>query len=75
MLGVLLVSDIAVLVQASGVMYTTTANLTIAYNVGAAAGMMLGVQVASGVVIAMSYVASEDASFSMLDGTTYSERY
>lgn len=71
----LLVSDVAVVVQATGVMYSTTANLTIAYNIGAGAGMMYVVQVGSGVVIAMSYVASEEYSFSTLDGAQRDSTY
>ena len=52
-------------------MYSTTSNLTIAYNVGAMGGVMYTLQVVSGVVIAMSYVASEEYSFPTLD-ITYS---
>jgi len=50
-------------------LYTTTANLTGAYNVGALAGVLYGIQVASGVVIAMSYVASDEGAFVALDDT------
>ena len=69
MLGQLLLSDIAVTIHATGVMYSTTANLTIAYNVGAGAGMMYTIQLVSGIAIAMSYVASEDYAFPTLDCT------
>ena len=72
MLGALLISDGGVVVQSSGVMYSTSSSLTIAYNVGAMAGVLYAVQLSSGVIIAMSYVASEDASFSTLDQITTS---
>lgn len=47
--------------------YSTHANLSIVYNMGAAAGIMLAIQIGSGIVIAMSYVASADVAFSTLD--------
>ena len=53
--------------QSSGVLYSTSSNLTVAYNVGAMAGVLYAVQVSSGIVVAMSYVASEEYSFSALD--------
>ena len=47
--------------------YSTTANITIAYNLGAIGGVMLGLQIASGVLVAMTYVASDEQSFATLD--------
>ena len=57
------------MVQSTLVLYSTSANLTVAYNLGATGGMVFGIQVLSGVIIAMSYVASDDYSFSTLDPT------
>lgn len=57
------------------VMYSTTANLTLAYNVGAMGGVMYALQVSSGIVIAMSYVASEDYSFPALDAAQRDASY
>ena len=72
LLGVLLVVDPIAPLHSSLVAYTTSANLSIAYNLGAIGGTMYMLQVASGVVIAMSYVASEDHSFSALDRDIHS---
>ena len=47
--------------------YSVTANLTIAYNLGAIGGMMLALQIASGILVAMTYVASDAHSFTALD--------
>ena len=49
--------------------YSTSASLSAAYNLGALAGILYTVQLSSGVLIAMSYVASEDA-YSALDAAT-----
>jgi len=54
--------------------YSTTANITIAYNLGAIGGVMLGLQIASGVLVAMTYVASDDQSFATLDVCTAPRR-
>ena len=55
--------------------YSTSAALSAAYNLGALAGILYAVQLSSGVLIAMSYVASEDA-YSALDGCShYSVRH
>ena len=48
-------------------MYSAPAALTVSYNVGALAGVMYGMQVASGITVAMSYVASDAAAFHALD--------
>lgn len=56
-------------------MYSTTSNLTVAYNVGAMGGVMYTMQVISGVVIAMSYVASEEYSFPTLDSAQRDASY
>ena len=50
-----------------GGMYSTTAGLTIAYNVGATAGLCYIVQVISGVVMVMVYATTEDAAYHSLD--------
>jgi len=71
----LLVYDPLVLMQGTLVMYSTTSNLTVAYNVGAAGGVMYGMQVTSGLVIAMSYVASDEGSFSTLDAAQRDASY
>ena len=47
--------------------YSTSSNITLAYNTGALAGMMFSIQVLSGIIIAMSYVAQEELSFATLD--------
>lgn len=47
--------------------YSVTANLTIAYNLGAMGGVMLGLQILSGILVAMTYVASDEQSFTALD--------
>ena len=48
-------------------LYSTSANITLAYNLGAIGGVMYGLQVTSGILVAMTYVASDDHSFSTLD--------
>ena len=68
MLGSLLLVDPVVPLQSMLTIYSTTANLSVAYNVGATAGVSYAIQVSSGVVIAMSYVASDDHAFGTLDG-------
>ena len=55
LLGMLWVSDPCTLLHSTLSMYSTTANLTIAYNIGAIGGMMYALQVSSG--IAMCTVA------------------
>ena len=50
--------------------YTTHANLTLAYNMGALGGMALGVQITSGVLVGMTYVASDADAFVGLDPTS-----
>ena len=52
-------------------MYHTSSTLTVAYNAGAAAGTMYGIQVASGVVAAMHYTACDSISFSIVDSILY----
>jgi quinol-cytochrome oxidoreductase complex cytochrome b subunit len=47
-------------------MYSTTGSLSIAYNAGAAALMLYLVQLTSGVLMVMSYSATEEA-FMLLD--------
>ncbi len=47
--------------------YSTSASLTVAYNVGALAGTFYAMQMASGIVIAMSYEASSAGAFMSLD--------
>ena len=44
------------LIHSTLCLYSTTANLTIAYNVGAIDGMTYALHVSSGVIIAMSYI-------------------
>ena len=65
--GAFHVVDPLVVLHGNLCIYSTSANLTVAYNMGAMVGVMFGVQVASGVCIAMSYVASEVMSFPALD--------
>nr|ATQ37454.1 apocytochrome b [Diplonema ambulator] len=74
-MGVAWALDVGGQLHATICTYSTHANLSTAYNMGAAAGIMLAVQIASGVLIAMSYVASDAEAFSALDSalrdTTY----
>jgi hypothetical protein len=58
--------DVMLLVQGTLCIYSAPAALTAAYNVGALASLMYGLQVVSGLLVAMSYVASSDA-FHTLD--------
>ena len=51
-------------------MYSTTANITIAYNLGAIGSTMFVLQVASGILVGMTYVASETHAFTALDSHT-----
>ena len=67
MLGSLLLTDPVVPVHGMLSIYTTSSNLTLAYNIGAAAGICFSVQVISGVLVALTYVASDACSFSTLD--------
>jgi quinol-cytochrome oxidoreductase complex cytochrome b subunit len=67
MLGMLWMVDPVVPVHGMLSIYSTTSNLTVAYNVGATAGVSYALQVSSGLVIAMSYVASDAMSFCTLD--------
>jgi len=55
--------------------YSVTANLTIAYNLGAIGGMMLALQIASGILVAMTYVASDAHSFTALDAAQRDSTY
>lgn len=55
--------------------YSVTANLTIAYNLGAIGGVMLGLQITSGVLVAMTYVASDTQSFTALDSAQRDSTY
>jgi len=55
--------------------YSVTANLTIAYNLGAIGGVMLGLQIASGILVAMTYVASDECSFAALDQSQRDSTY
>jgi quinol-cytochrome oxidoreductase complex cytochrome b subunit len=74
MLGMLMVHDPVVPISGMLVLYTTSANITIAYNLGAIGGMAYGLQVASGILVAMTYVASDEYSFPTLDGRAYGIR-
>ena len=47
--------------------YSTTATLTLSYNLGAVAGTAYGLQVLSGLLMATVYVASETYAFHVLD--------
>ena len=49
------------------VVYATTANLTVCYNLGGLAGMLYGIQVLSGISMALSYVAEDSMAFCSLD--------
>ena len=66
-MGMLYVVDPLVVPHGSLCVYTTSGNLTVSYNLGAIGGMLYGLQVASGLCVAMSYVASEALSFPTLD--------
>ena len=50
--------------------YTTHANLTLAYNLGAMGGVALGFQIGSGILVGMTYVASDSDAFTGLDQYT-----
>ena len=67
MLGMLWMHDPVLPVQSMLCIYSTTANITLAYNLGAIGGVMYSLQVGSGILVAMTYVASDDHSFSTLD--------
>ena len=47
--------------------YSTSSNITIAYNLGAIGGTMLAIQITSGILVGMTYVASDEQSFTTLD--------
>ena len=66
MLGIALSMDALLMLQGMLCTYSTSAALSASYNLGAIAGVLYTVQLSSGVAIAMSYVASEDA-YSALD--------
>jgi len=67
--------DPSIPVQSMLCIYSTTANITIAYNLGAIGGVMLGLQIASGILVAMTYVASDDNSFAALDQSQRDSTY
>ena len=71
MYGSLLVYDPLLVLHTTLSMYSTTSSLSVAYNLGAMSGVMLSVQVISGIIIAMSYVASEVDAFMVLDTLPY----
>ena len=71
MLGMLWLSDPLVTLHGSLCIYSTSASLTIAYNLGAIGGILYGMQVGSGLCVAMSYVASEEYSFPTLDASPH----
>nr|ADP88933.1 apocytochrome b [Diplonema papillatum]APQ44781.1 apocytochrome b [Diplonema papillatum] len=66
MLGAAWLLDIVLVAQGTLAMYSAPAALTASYNVGAMAAVMYAMQVLSGIMVAMSYVAS-DAAFHALD--------
>nr|QHQ98621.1 apocytochrome b [Namystynia karyoxenos] len=49
------------------VSYATHSNLTIMFNWGVLAGVMFGVQICTGIILAWSFVASDDISFVVVD--------
>jgi quinol-cytochrome oxidoreductase complex cytochrome b subunit len=67
MMGMLLTTDVLVPIHASACVYSTSANLTVMYNLGACAGTLYVMQVVSGITMGMSYVASEVDAFITLD--------
>jgi len=75
MLGMLFMHDASIPIHSMLCIYSTTANITIAYNVGAIGGVMLCIQIASGVLVAMTYVASDVDSFMALDGSQRDSSY
>ena len=48
-------------------MYSPTAALSVAYNLGAIAGMAYGIQSISGVLMAMMYCGLEEHAYAALD--------
>jgi len=71
----LMVHDPVVPISGMLVVYSTSANITIAYNLGAIGGMAYGLQVASGILVAMTYVASDEYSFPTLDAAQRDSTY
>jgi len=65
--GSLYVADLMLLVYGAGVTYSTHSNLNMMYNWGALVGIMVLVQLVSGVLLACSYVANYELSFEVLD--------
>lgn len=55
--------------------YSTHSNLSVSYNLGASAGVMLALQIGSGILIAMSYVASAEQAFLTLDAMLRDSTY
>lgn len=75
LLGMLWLHDPAIPVQSMLCLYSTSANITLAYNLGAIGGVMYGLQVTSGILVAMTYVASDDHSFATLDSAQRDSTY
>ena len=67
MLGMLWLHDPSTPVHSMLCIYSTTANITLAYNLGAIGSMMYGLQVGSGILVGMTYVASDAQAFYALD--------
>lgn len=65
--GSLYVADILLIVYDTLVTYSTHSNLNMMYNWGALVGIMVVVQLVSGVLLAWSYVANYELSFEVLD--------
>lgn len=65
--GSLYVADILLIVYGTLVTYSTHSNLNMMYNWGALVGIMVVVQLVSGVLLAWSYVANYELSFEVLD--------
>ena len=68
MLGYAVMLDPVAPVYSSACIYSTSANLTIAYNMGVLSLVFYAMQVGSGVLMAMAYNASTDHAFIVLDG-------
>lgn len=65
--GAMYVADIMLLVYGVFVTYSTHSNLSVMYNWGVLVGVMVAVQIVSGVIIAWSYVASYEHTFLVVD--------
>lgn len=75
LLGMLCLHDPVLPIQSMLCLYSTSANITLAYNLGAIGGVMYGLQVGSGILVGMTYVASDDYSFSTLDSAQRDSTY